>query len=598
MSEIDGHLLRRRAGARIAGEGGIALVATLLVVVLIAAVVAAAVNAAMSVTRSANADYYSTRAFYAAEAGAEHALAQVELALQDGFLSDGELADIAPPPLEGFDFTEFVVVKDGTWDLYAITQNIIVTSRATDLTGAHSGVVVGAQAQAIPLFQFAAFGNGSMEAWTGSRADTYGRMHVNGDVFMATNDTHFHDVLTTPGRFIRDGRVSHKDKGLIHFYMEDADGNDVEVNWDSEDTPDPEQFENKSNTRVAGHLRTGAMGVDSLVPPLPSGIEPRELIRPREGSDTEAERASKFAWQADMYVTIDLNDLRDKNVVCGGSPFPGSPPQLPTITIERPEGGVIPDDPTKCKIFQFNWEQFYDYHELFWVDVANVNMDEITNWILGPGDSTKVIYVEVVPRAGSPVAQTDNSGNGYFPVLRLRRGNQLHGPLTIGSELPLYVMGDYNKDNKQPAAIFGDRLTALSDNFPDGKVYMPGAKDTEMFFSIITGEGEGYMGCYHENPEPGCTDVPADHSPGVTVQMLEDWRACGGRCLHRMIGSFVTFWAPQIASPWGYFPGSVQSYKAPQRDWSFDTDLVDPRNLPPATPNVGYVLRASFREVY
>jgi hypothetical protein len=65
-----------------------------------------------------------------------------------------------------------------------------------------------------------------------------------------------------------------------------------------------------------------------------------------------------------------------------------------------------------------------------------------------------------------------------------------------------------------------------------------------------------------------------------------------------MIGSFITFWAPQIASPYGNCPNPDPSYKAPQRDWSFDPDLMDPQNLPPGTPSVGYVLRASFRQVY
>jgi len=598
-----------------ADRRGIALVTTLLVVTLIAAIVAAAVTAAMSYTRTTTADYGSTRAFYAAEAGAEHALAQVELALQDGFLSDDELAAIAPPPIEGFDFDVYSVVKDGTWDttwisdgpfagLYAITQDIVVTSEATDLSGAHSGVVLGARAHAIPLFQFAGFGHGAMEAYTGSRADTYGRMHVNGDVFMATSDTHFHDVLTTPGRFIRDGRTQHVDQWTIHFYMEDEYGNDVEVDWDSEDTPDPEQFRWKSETRVAGHLQTGAMGVDTLMPPFPPGVEPIELIRPRDAGDSQGERASKFAWQADMYVTIDLTDPRDKVEVCGGSPPPFAA-KLPTITVARPQGGAVPDDPTKCAIFPFNWDAFYDQHEQKWVDVADVDIGELRNWIVaGPGDATSVVYVQIVPDATPQhTGTTDPRGNGYFPVLRIRNGARLPGPLTIGSEYPLYMMGNYNNVDKQPAAVFGDRLTVLSGAWVDGDYWLPDADHTEQYFSIITGEGEGYLGCYHDDPEPWCTPIPPDHTPGVTVQMLEDWRNswsnCGGQCLHRMIGSFITFWYPQIATPWGYYPGlQVSTYRAPQRDWSFDNDLFDPQNLPPATPNVGYVLRASFREVY
>jgi hypothetical protein len=588
-----------------------------MVVVLIGAMVAAAVSAAISTTRTVTADYLGTRAFYAAEAGVEHALAQVELALQDGFLSDAELSDINPPTLEGFDFSDYLVIKDGAWDtlritdgpfagLYAITQNIKVTSRATGPTGAHSSVEIDAQAQAIPLFQFAAFGNGAMEAYTGSRSDTWGRAHVNGDIYMATNDHHLHTIITTPGKFIRDGRVWHKPQDDIHIFVELSDNSEVEVDFDSEDTPDPEVFKNKSDTRLEGRLRTGAMGVDSLKPPLPDGIVPRELIRPREASDSEAERAAKFAWQADMYVTVDLTDIRDRDDVCDNPPS-GTPSKLPTITVERPSGGTVPNDDDKCDIFRFEWEAFHDKQEWKFVDVLTVRLNRLRTWVMADSAARapRIIYVEFVPSSNIVSSgTTDDSDEGfYFPVLRLEDGERLHGPLTIGTEYPLYVQGDYNNLNKQAAAVFGDRLTVLSGRWDEDANDvdddpMRGAEDTEMFFSIITGESEGYIGCYHEGPDPGCIPTPAGKGPGVTVQMLEDWRACGGKCLHRMIGSFITFWSPQIANPWGSWPNPNQKYKSPQRDWSFDFDLSNPENLPPGTPNVGFVLRASFRESY
>ncbi|MGD2217853.1 MAG: hypothetical protein PVJ64_13940 [Gemmatimonadales bacterium] len=37
---------------------------------------------------------------------------------------------------------------------------------------------------------------------------------------------------------------------------------------------------------------------------------------------------------------------------------------------------------------------------------------------------------------------------------------------------------------------------------------------------------------------------------------------------------------------------------AVRRAWSFNPDLMDPVSLPPGKPNVGDVLRASFREVF
>jgi hypothetical protein len=607
----------RTSDRRSGSESGIALLATLLVVVLIAAVVAAAVNAAMTVTRSTNAEYYGTRAFYAAEAGAEHALAQVELALRDGFLSPDELADIEPPELEGFEFTEFEVIKEGVWDtasikdgpfagLYAITQHITVTSAATDVTGAHAGVVLGAEAHAIPMFQFAGFGNGAMEAYTGARSDTWGRVHVNGDIYMATSDHHIHTVMTTPGRFIRDGRTSHKDKSDINVFIELEDGSEVKVDFDSEDTPDPEAFKNRSELELDGRLRTGAMGVDSLTLPLPDSLGPHELIAPRRASDDAASRATKFSWQADMYVTIDFTDVRNLGTVCIPTPYGG---KLPNITVERPHGGAVPGTADKCDIFTVRWETFFDTAELKWVDAVDVDIQELRDWVNeNPSqNATSIIYVEIKNSSTiTDPSETDKSGEGfYFPILRIKDGARLPGPLTIGSEYPLYMQGDYNDVDKQPAAVFGDRLTVLSNEWKDSEnrvTYEPfrHADPTTQFFAVVTGEGEGYLGCYHHGPDPGCTPITNGCSPGVTVQMLEDWgwRACGSRCLHRLIGSFITFWYPQIASPYGDCPNPNPSYRAPERDWSFDPDLMNPANLPPGTPNVGYVLRASFREVY
>ncbi len=600
----------------IASEKGLALIATLMVVVLIGVIVAAAVSTAMSVTRTTTADYHATRAFYAAEAGVEHALAQVELALQDGFLSDGELSDITPPEIEGFDFVEFTVAKDGVVDtlhitdgpfagLYAITQNINVTSRATDGSGAHSAVTIGAQAQAIPMFQFAEFGHGAMEAYTGNTSHTSGHMHVNGNIYMATNDHHIHTVITTPGKFIRDGRVSHKDKSDITVWIEKSDGSEVEILFDSEDTPDPEAFKNRSETELDGRLRTGALGVDSLRLPLPTGVDPYELIRPKEADDNVSERAGKLAWQADMYVTVDLTDIKNTNTVCGGSPYPGAPTYLPDITVERPYGGAVPSDASKCLIFPFKWEAMYDWKELKWIDAIDVDVGALRTWSNSVGESPRIIYVEVIERSG--VAQsgtTDKSGEGfYFPVLRMRNGSQLPGPLTVGSMYPLYMWGNYNNVNWQPAAVFGDRTTGLSDCWYDDVSPTKGptdpnfkpACDTYQYAALITGWSEGYLGCYHENPEPNCVPLPPGKGTSNSIQNLENWRACGSRCLYLFYGSFVTFWAPKIADP---YSSPNKTYKAPTRDWSFDSRFLDPQNLPPGTPNVGYVLRASFREVY
>ncbi len=601
--------LLKEFGLRL-GDQGLALITTLIVMVVLTAVIAVTVTSSLTLMKTATADYQGTRAFYAAEAGAESAMSQIELALLDGVIDSAELVGMVPPGLEGFEFTEYSVEKDGPVQIetvsdgpfagmVSLTQDMLITSKATDPIGAHAAVVLGAKAQAIPIFQFAIFFEGDLEDYAGSRKDTWGRAHANGDLFLGGADLHFHNTVTTPGRVHRDHKISHDDPNNAGVWIEDASGTDVLLTFDSDDTPDAEQFKQKSTTDFDGNLKTGAFGVEALKLPLPDGISPHEIIRPREGGDTQSEKETKFAWKADMYVTVDLNDVKDESLVCGGA---GSGVH-PDITVTRPNGGAVPSDAKKCDIFDWDYEKFIERAEDRWADALDVDIGELRTWLNAASANTEIIYVEIIPRTGGPAAGTDSKNDGHFPVLRVENGAQLPGPLTVGSEYPLYVRGDYNSINWQPAALFGDRLAAFSNTWDDSNV---NAKpkvfaNTEQYFAVVTGTGEGFIGCFHE--DSGCTP-PANGGSGW-VKLLEDWKGgCGGqpegnRCIHRMIGSFVTLWAPQKASAIGGVPvPGTDYYRRPIRDWSFDTRFENPDSLPPGTPVVGQVFRAAFREAY
>jgi hypothetical protein len=618
----------RRRGWRAGGEGGIALFTTLLVIVLAAVVIAAAVEASMSVTRTAAADYFGTRVFYAAEAGAEAALSQIETALQnDGVVDSTELADIVAPALEGFTFEELAVVKNGPQitetlsdgpfsGMYSLTQNFTITSRVTDAMDNHGAVVLGAKGQAIPIFQFAIFFEGNMEDYAGSRKDHLGRVHTNGDFFLAASDLHFHSLVTTPGEIHRDGMFWHEDVGNIGIFIKDKSGTDVQLTFDSEDTPDPDMFKARSHADFDDRLRTAAYGVDSLTLPLPAGVLPRALVEPRDPvNDGPAERAVKFAWKADMHVTVDLGTHQDKNAVCGGSPPGDAPALLPTITVERPFGGAAPDDVTKCQIFDFRWEQWYDNGHEGWLDVMNIDVAQLRTWINNTGETAQIIYVEfkeaTVTNPGTTDPHNDGTRNNdiYFPVLRLRNGAQLPGQLTVGSEYPLWIQGDYNTINWQPASVFADRIGTLSNTWDDADAQTDynnpslGCRDagdsrcnrathTDQYVAVITGVGEGNVGCYHD--DAGCS-LPAYGGTGWW-RLAENWNVCGSRCVMKIVGSFVALYAPQHADSMGGIGNGA--YVRPVRDWSFDNRFEFADSLPPGTPVVGQVFRAAFRESY
>lgn len=595
---------------------GFALESTLIVLLLMSTLAVIAFAGAVTSIRTTNIDYRNARVGYASEAGAEAIMAQIDLNLQDGVLTDAELAAMTAPSIPGFTVDSFKATKVGGIvketitqgpfvGMYSLTQNINIQSSVRDASNNRSGVVVSVKAQAIPIFQFAAFWEGDLEEYAGPTKHIYGRVHGNGNLHLGGNDNHFHDPVTTPNKVRRDHKAAHKDPedATVNVYIYNAAGAPVKLDFDSEEIPGAAAFRAQSDAKFNGRLKTDAYGVDSLRLPLPAGILPRELIRPREASDTPEEQEVKFAWQADMYVTVDLANLVAYNSAsaCGS----GSPNLHPSITVARYDGGPLPSLAAKCNIFKFKFDAFGDGHEWRWVDALTVELDTLRTWLTGVGGpKPDVIYIEFKPRSSplpGPAAVTNPGGDGGgwpFPALRLRDGTQLHDRLTIGSEYPLYVRGDYNTTTKKPAGVFGDTYTWLSTNYPDGGYptipYKPVAVNVTHNFAIVTGTGEGYVGCYHE--VAGCVQPPGGGGAGW-FRSLED--ANGKTFTFR--GSFVSLWAPVYATVYGAcqnMPSCDPHYIRPNRVTQFETMFLWPDSLPPATPVVGNVIHTAYRPVY
>ncbi|MEM7234711.1 MAG: hypothetical protein AAF517_21205, partial [Planctomycetota bacterium] len=155
--------------------------------------------------------------------------------------------------------------------------------------------------------------------------------------------------------------------------------------------------------------------------------------------------------------------------------------------------------------------------------------------------------------------------------VRLVNGAELGGPLTVVTEDPLYVKGDYNTVNKKGASVLADAVNLLSNGWTDGGGTMQTAVETTYNMAFVTGNvptpdgGGTYSG--------GFENLPRFH---------ENWT---GVAAH-IRGSFVNLFESEIAkAPWG--SGGV--YSPPIRDWRFDPDLIS--NLPPHTPNLVYFQR-------
>lgn len=151
--------------------------------------------------------------------------------------------------------------------------------------------------------------------------------------------------------------------------------------------------------------------------------------------------------------------------------------------------------------------------------------------------------------------------------VRLTNGSTLPSKLTVVSEDPIYVKGDYNTVAPKGAAVIGDAVNLLSNAWNDTKTRgtLPAATNTTYNCAMISGNQTSTVGGYNG----GLENLPRFH---------ENW---SGRTA-TIKGSFVNTWKSQYATGAWLYGGD--RYQAPTRVWSYDTAFNNVANLPPFTP--------------
>lgn len=583
---------------RVRDRRGFALEATLILLVLMASLAAAAVMGAAMVQRNAGVDYRGTRVNYAAEAGADAVMAQLETAMLDGVITDAELTALAPPTLPGFTITTRATranaapvprtISNGPYTgLIGLNQQIDITVSAVDATRNRSDDIVSVNAQTIPLFQFGVFYEKDLEIHNGPPMTFAGWVHTNGNLYLSSGNTFFQDIITTP-RNVYWQRKAYNEQ-LNGVWINNAAGTPVRLNFDSRTDPNPASFTNKSNTNFNGRLMTGAMGVTPLRLPLPTGMDPVELIQPRSGGDPVSVRTVKMAWKADYHIVVDLNLL---TTPCA----PGAMTVLPAR--------VTPDVPSgDCDaIFKGYRNRFVDGREDVGVDLLEIDMGRLMQWIdLAPGNrATSIMYITFINGSAT-------DPNRDFPAVRIRNGRTLTHPFTLATSAPLYIWGNFNDIGWQPASFLADAVTFLSNEWTDAAhtTFTYTANTTEMWVYAAIAAGHSATPCDWQDTacNPALSAPPALTSNGSYggglenfPRFLENWGGSStGRVLHYR-GSLVSLFEAQQAKlhRWSW----RTYYNPPQRDWQFELRFRDPSNLPPGTPMAGSVTQIAFRPVY
>lgn len=572
--------------AALQNRRGFALEATMIFLVLLATLVGAAVAGIVMVQKTGGIDYRGSRTTYAAEAGADHVMSQLELMMSDGAISDPDLAALTAPTIPGMTVTATAAregsaaprtITTGSYaGLIGLNQKINVTVQARDQTANRSQVVVSVNAQTIPLFQFGVFYEGDLEIHNGPPLTFAGWVHTNGNLYLTSDNQFFKDLVTTAGSVYWERKAYDERRNGV--WINRADSTPVRLDFDSRSDPTPAAFSAQSQSHFDGRLMTSAMGVTPLRLPLPTGMPAIAMIQPRIAGDAPEVQLVKMAWKADFHMTVDVAQLA---TLCATG----------MAVLARPGGRQAPDAAACPLIFHGQPDAFLEGREDIRPDLVSVDAGALQNWILGDSAHRhiEIMYITFIN------SNAGISGQDY-PAVRLYNGSQLREPFTVATDAPMYIQGDYNSVGWFPTALLADAITFLSNQWTDAAhaVYSSPANTTGMWVYAAIAAGHSATPCDWQ--VAGCTAPPYGGGLENFPRFLEDWGGSStGRTMHYR-GSLVSLFESAKANlhlwSWrGY-------YNPPQRDWQFDLRFRDPNNLPPGTPNAGSVTQIAFRPVY
>lgn len=251
-------------------------------------------------------------------------------------------------------------------------------------------------------------------------------------------------------------------------------------------------------------------------------------------------------------------------------------------------------------------------------------------------NTTKSSVTTIYTGSGSP---QNNMVTGPRHVLRLVDGgmngtttflphppalNQYGYGFTVASEEPVYILGNYNTGLSDPfwpsggspagalhsaAAIIADAVTLLS-NPPSGftsPTTNKGWQDAISFLSPGDVSNRPGNNSYYRvaiaagksipfpQPSWGTQDFGTDGGMHNFLRYLEDRGANGADVNYA--GSMISMYYSQYAT--GNFKCCKVSYNAPSsRNYFFDTQFLNPNNLPPGTPMFQDVVSLSYHESY
>ncbi len=369
------------------------------------------------------------------------------------------------------------------------------------------------------IFDYMIFYDGDMEIQPGRPMLLAGPIHANGSIYLngvpgrpITVDSNY---LRASEKIIRGEKDGSLPRGTIDIRV--SGGSTFENMPPGQDSNHP-NWHDLALTRWNGTVQSGVHGVTDLAVPEIGTIK---------AYDSDG-NPGFYHENADL-------------VIIDGVPYSGGAP------IVLPPGTLIE-------------ESMYDAREGVYVTNTKVDIGLLNSSGYFPANGLLYAY-------RSDASSTQPNG------IQLTNGAELAGSLTVVTENPIYIQGDYNTVNKKSAAVISDAVNLLSNAWDNSKApgSLTNAVDTQYNLAMVTGDvptdddGVNYSG--------GFENLPRFH---------EYWRNRSAT----IRGSFIKIFESEYAKGLFYHGGDV--YTAPIRDWQYDPDII-----PPFSPQV-----VSLRKVF
>jgi Tfp pilus assembly protein PilX len=545
-------------------QRGVVLVATLLIMAVLLVQGIAFLATAQTEDTIAGNYRNQTQTFYGAEAGLESGIVSLRnLLAAAGNPTDLQLAAIAAPALSdpNYTFNAFRVqrirptpyattVSSGAHaGLIAQATDYEITAEVRGPRGSRSRLTQVVQYMEIPLFQFGVFyGKGvDLEIAPGPPMTFNGRVHSNSNIYMINSSAKFDSYVTTVGDTYRYLKRDPSTRGS-NPQIKDTGGAYQSLNFDHEydhnfnNAWTPLQWMNAAMSTFGGLLRDSTMGVQEIIPPIPDlfydpanpDVISHQMIEKGTALDSPDMQAAKLYYQADLKILTDgagITTATDKN-----------------------------DNPVDLSGCNVTTKNFYDKREQATMTVTEVDIAGLQS--CGKAPANGIVYV---------------SRDGAHQGVRLVNGSQLPSQgFTVVSENPVYIQGNYNTVNKVPAAVLGDAITVLSNNWGPNNSDAKGNQAT----SNRPATGTTVNAAFALGPDQESSVGQGNGQLENVIRFLEDWS--GDTFTYN--GSLIALWhSLQATGDWRCCGDSGSNYyNAPNRVWGYDP--LFNTSSPPGTP--------------